>query len=845
MEKWTEKTHQINTYNPECKDPMDYYYNVDLSENMSILTNFFLNTAVNVMDKKNLIVTFPDNILRPLPLLAYIYSFLENKSSLVFTSNTKGLEKKTPREIHNLNYYMLNWDGEYLFYDIPIGYLFRDKVEAKIQMPFANRSFRKKYVERLKQRFTSSTGPKIFLYGDNNIKIIESVSNIFLDNKTKFKQKLEMDLGCIIFENVDRYVNSKYTSEKFIHWINEYLNDDIHFIFHFANTNSPFIDHIKEKTNSFVIPFNKGILRNRGLLSPSLLYFKNLEQDKSKIIEKYNLDKQYFYDNSSDISIIDPLIEAGNIDKYFLSAKNLHKKVEKDKIYNKKLYYRSIGLLYTLQDLIINPSKYKFRYGDEETSWRFYTVPEFLEMFYIKISKENPLNQLILGEYITQIDNIYSELSKCKRFGEKSSFNRIGKDYRIFEIASNKYEYAAKESSLIIGSYSNSEASVLKKDLERFNIENTEVRHLGWLNKSNFDRSKYTLILPGPLPIKYFSELLRPYKKILVLSYEGYNCSRIKEQIKLVSDFSIKEEMHCMNYFKEIYEFVGIPRNDSLFQDFHERIKNVKIEKSSVKADAHLNSFENIKKLITKDSLEYKEDLDNLGQMIKNIKKADNESALQTSPDETAEFYLKNLQNGNNYRKSLPLMKTYFFLKSLGAKVEEGSTKDLKPGNFVVVIDNDEKKTLLELIIEMYDLESSVDKDVIEFWKERLMLFIKNTGIKYKQLYNIYKELGGDKGYQTILNWGKGNVIGPEDTADLQLIGKILDEEIIIDNHQLISDEIEKVRNIHRTTGRKLKNVIKTIIVEKDNLDVQNLNYEEYIIYEKVRNGIYEILEIS
>ena len=97
-----EKVHEINTYNPDCKDAMDYNYNTNLSENISPLTKFFLNTFVNTMDQKNVIVTFPDNILRPLPLIAYSYSYLQNKSTLVFTSNTRGLEKKSPREIHNL-----------------------------------------------------------------------------------------------------------------------------------------------------------------------------------------------------------------------------------------------------------------------------------------------------------------------------------------------------------------------------------------------------------------------------------------------------------------------------------------------------------------------------------------------------------------------------------------------------------------------------------------------------------------------------------------------------------------------------------------------------------------------
>lgn len=844
MEKWVEKVHKINTYNPECKDVMDYYYNTNLSENISPLTKFFLNTFVNTMEQKNIIVTFADNILRPLPLIAYTYSFLKNKSTLIFTSNTKGLEKKSPREIHNLNYYMLNWDGEYLFYDIPIGYVFKDKIEAKIQMPLANRKFKKKYVEHLKQNFIETDYPKILLYADNSTKIVDYVNGILLDNNTKFKKQMRFELGCIIFENVDRYVNSKYTSKQFVNWIKEYMNTDINFVFHFSNPSSPFINFIQKNTNSFVIPFNKGILtNNKGIGAPSLDYYDNISSSEEKIIEKYNLDRPYFYNDNKDIHVFEPLIEPGNIDYYFLEAKNLLKRVEEKKIRNKKLYYRSLGLLYTLQDLIINPSKYKIRYGDYEIGWRFFTIPTFLEMFQNRLSKENSFNQLVLAEYITQLDNIYSEISKCKRFGEESSYNRIGKDCKIIEIAQNKNDVFNEDHTLMIGAYSNSESSVLRGELEKFGIDNVKVRHVGWLNKSNFDRSDYNLLLPGPLPVKYFSELLRSYKKILVLAYNGYNFNRIKDQIKLVSEYSISEEIVSMNYFKEIYDYVGIPKNDSLFTDYHDRLDKLEVEKEPISDGTSLHSFDKIKKLVTTESSDYEEDLDNLGRMIKNIKVED-KKAYQNVYSETLEFSLLNLENGRKYRKSLPVEKTYFFLKNIGGKIEEGSPKDLKPGNFIIVIDNDEKKTLLQLIIEIYDLESSIDKEIIEFWKERLMLFIKDTRIKYRQLYEIYTNLGGQKHYQTVLNWAKGKVIGPEDQEDLHYIGKILDEKIIEDNFELISDEIEKVRNIHRTTGKKLKNVIKAIIFEGKALDPQNLSYEEYLFYEKVKNGIYEILEI-
>ena len=63
----------------------------------------------------------------------------------------------------------------------------------------------------------------------------------------------------------------------------------------------------------------------------------------------------------------------------------------------------------------------------------------------------------------------------------------------------NKNDYFSEDHNLMIGAYSNSESSVLNGELEKFDIDDIEVRHVGWLNKSHFDRSNYSLLLPGPL----------------------------------------------------------------------------------------------------------------------------------------------------------------------------------------------------------------------------------------------------------------------------------------------------------------------------------------------------------
>jgi hypothetical protein len=176
-------------------------------------------------------------------------------------------------------------------------------------------------------------------------------------------------------------------------------------------------------------------------------------------------------------------------------------------------------------------------------------------------------------------------------------------------------------------------------------------------------------------------------------------------------------------------------------------------------------------------------------------------------------------------------------------KIHEGSPRNLKQGVHVVLLDNDEKKTLLDLIIEIFDLEQRVDKYLISLWKERLMKFIEEYESSYADFYRLYKRRGGRREYQTVLNWVKGNVIAPEDQTDLFIIGKILEDAEIIADYQLIDREVGKLRGIHRNIGRKLRKIIREMM--KGEVDTTKLSYEEYALYERIENGFYEVIKIE
>lgn len=848
MKQWYDQIHPICTYNPKSRGFEEFYDNIKLSGNLSPLTNFFLNTFIETLNKKNLIINIPEIILKPIPLISYVYSNIENKSTLVFTQKGRNTLNDLKR-IHSQNYYLLNWDGsDYLFRDIPIGLLSSEGFEdPEVFLPrVKNRNEKRKFIDQQEENYFKGDKSKILLYCDENeTKITQTLEKI-VSTKSGRKKQVNIDLGCVIFEDVDRFVRSKTMADSFLNWIKDLLERKVNIIFHFTNPDSIFIEYFRKETNSLVLPFNFSLLRNKNeIKKASLDYFKKKNKSEIQFIEKYNIDNpSFFAEDDYKIEIYNPILKSGNLDHYFRNISYLTKKVNEKKIINKKLYFKVLRLIYSLPNLTVNPSIYQFPYL-HYTDYGWYNTFTLIKKFEVELIK-NDINKLFLENLVSNFYDIYFELSECDRYFEKGSFDRIAKDYKILEMG----EIFQEDENIIFTTYMPYERSILEKEINILDIEhNINVRDIYSLNKTYFDRSNSTLILPGPLPKPYLSELFFPYERIIFLAYDGYNYKRITEQVTLFSDYSFELEENAMIYLEEIYDFVKISKNNSLFKDYEKR-KNTENSGSTPKENALkpsndiINPFDIIKEKMMdyKYSNEYQTQIEYIDKNIENLK---NNNENDINAHEYMEVILKELNNDSTtLNKKLILGKTYFYLKNIGGDVQQGTPQNFRPGYFVVILDGDVQKTLLQIIIEMFNLEKSVNRTLIEYWKESLMKFINENEISYKGLYELYLNAGGRKTYQSILHWAKGSVIGPRDPMDLFYIGKITNDDTILNNYEIMEREIENVRKIHITTGKRLQKIIKEIIFE-GNLRIEDLTYEEYLFYEKVKNGIYEIVEIK
>lgn len=150
-----------------------------------------------------------------------------------------------------------------------------------------------------------------------------------MDEQIKLEDvsRLKLDVGCIIFENADRYIRSEVVAETFIEWLESNISSDIKLLFHFTNPNLEHVSKIKEVTKSYLISFNKSIILNNKPLNNLSQYFK-IHLNDMEIVKRYNLDDDTDYintfnRNSRKIWMDSQILFKGNLDYYYAQAKEI------------------------------------------------------------------------------------------------------------------------------------------------------------------------------------------------------------------------------------------------------------------------------------------------------------------------------------------------------------------------------------------------------------------------------------------------------------------------------------------------------------------------------------------
>lgn len=755
----------------QSKDKGDYRNSClvnhqDLSENvLSPITNLTLNALVKIFNSdKNLIINFPKKILKPIPLIAYMFSEMTSKSVLVFTAGNINNKKDLIR-IHNDNFYLLNmvnkWgNGANLYENCSMGYLKRKgELSYKFFLPHANVAYKQYLNKNLNSILGDENKPKIVLMGSSSLtSITNTINRISVDNNDlnddNINNNINLDIGCIIFENADKYFSSKYNAEFFVKWLNKNVNSNIKAIFHFSNH-------------------------------------------------------------------------------------DLH--------YAQKLFL-------DLNNLTINPSflKFQIKYNN---SFSYVTVSQFIDLFNDNLKYESEHNRVYLRKYLSLLSQFYQEILKRKRFHEPISYNNIGKDYRICEVIENKEKYFGNDNDVIIGTFYNTEPGILSNQLKQYS--NVEVKYMGNLIKEYSDSSNFNLLLPGFVPPKFLSELYKDYSKIFILNYDGFNRRNIIQQINSIEKPSINDETKVMDYFLELYAYIGISSDNAFINNYKKRLEKELIHNKtqeilfskSLDEVTEYDEYENDK---TENYNDYLEIIKNIEKRISSNQSTPNLITYNSNSNQylnlkTVDLELVISNSNEHVKKTVPAKNKYLHFKDYGALEEafEIKAEDLSKGDYVIILDN-EKISFIDLFVEIFKLEENIDKNLAEYWKDKISIFVEDNNLSYGEFYELYKKEGGQMGIQTIKNWLKGRNISTRDYKnDLLYLSKVMDDDFLLNNIDIMGEEFRKIKAMHIAMGRNLKVIMKGIIVDDFSLNYDSLSLEEQTMHNIIKNSVYQVISVK
>ena len=112
--------------------------------------------------------------------------------------------------------------------------------------------------------------------------------------------------------------------------------------------------------------------------------------------------------------------------------------------------------------------------------------------------------------------------------------------------------------------------------------------------------------------------------------------------------------------------------------------------------------------------------------------------------------------------------------------------------------------------------------------------------------FDLYKKEGGQMGIQTIRNWLKGKNISPRDYKnDLMYLSRVMDDEFLLNNIDVMGEEFRKIKSMHIAMGRNLKAIMKGIIVDDFSLNYDSLSLEEQTMHNIIKNSVYQVISVK
>lgn len=604
--------------------------------------------------------------------------------------------------------------------------------------------------------------------------------------------------------------------------------------------------------NALLLHLGLALLKNNlWLKKESEIYYS-----KDPVCTSLNIDNKFLYEGEQRFLIPEPLPN-GNIDKHFQTALDYLAKINIRKLpeYLRASIYRFRGLIFGIYNLFINPSRYLLSYYNQ-TDYTTREIEFFLKhLNRIKFDIDDREEMDALYHALIEFNSMFNELRECKCCRRIKNYCRKSKNYALFEFLENA------ESGTYVISADKMEKRVLNENLQLLQHRSmeTEIKTLDQIQNTIQNTSEKFLILPGPIFPKYMSILFMEWKKIIVFAYQGIDYNRIKKQIALVNKLRIQEESYSIECIKEIGQYIGADGNNPLLVDFNRRKRE--LEKNFPKNEKHplskTNEVENVSiaeivENVIKKNPEFKTLKDHQDSYeIDSEENKNLQEKIYSSRVDDQEFYIVELYDeirDVRLTKNLQIDNTYVYLRDRSSNnVKTTFPKYLKKDDYIVFVDQDERKSIVDLISSQLDSDTFIDFNAIERWQRKIGRYYEknyqNINDFYRDYRNIVKKYKKKPRHRTTLaNWVRGETTYTQDPKDLYYIGVIMKDPFFLEEYDHIHEQGKKIQIFHRKLSIKLKKIIVQVL--EKNIDLSSLSLDEYEIYRRIEKSIFCIESI-
>ncbi len=756
---------------------------IDFAKESSKLTRMTLKLLLSGIHYNNTwIVANPNNEFRIIPILTYLFKQNFHKDVLVVSDSIK-----------NKNYRKKIKSHVERFERIQIG---TNSIKEEV-VPLIKSLNRESFYENGFEiehdfRYLNSNNLSKILFSSDlyDLSIDKLKKEKYFDKKSISLNILKINIGLIIIENIDIFSDVYYDS--FLELLKPLIKKDIKLIIHFSNPFSKYISKLEKDIGTNVLLYDSSFyLRNKEVL------YNPAWDGKNSSISDYELDNKFSYSlNYKIVGDLDP----GNVDYYFeefLRLKEYSKGILKDET----LLHLISNRFEELYNTALHPNDYTFSFFLNE----FYpnsSVDEFIEIAKKEYKSASDEENILVENLLGTLYSFYLELKNTKRYSDSKSFNNESKNYFLMSyLKEQDIEENIQKQFTIISQNSYERRKVCQDiyDLQLKHIfsDNIQITTIQDFNASHEDE----VIYPGcPKTIRELSILLNNSKELLFVVYKGINKSTLQKQLKELEnrEFNIERK----NYFIKIFKQLEIsPELIPPFLDIQNLEEYVPIEVEQVEIPV----FE--EKTLDKE-IKQKNDI-----RIRFVE-------LKSKTRKIKSFYS---------RQSL-----ITYNKDISSELRE--VRHLKKGD--IVLDIDGKRSVLEIMCDIYELNSRVDLDSILEYYNKLSSHLTLAQLTLQEFYDQYVSFAEKpKGISEFRHWIKQATIGPEMSQDIKAIGQALKDDYLIENYEYIYAQIEKIRINHMQMGRKLKRIVEKVVGKK-NID----SFEELLILNHL--SFFEVREI-